>query len=139
MTDKQEISARCIMTNELEETFFDTFGIKAHYKYLLIDKTSRCHNEKLFDKTNFIDFIKSGKDYLLLRVIKYYPQITDRILLELICILGNTSYFLITDDGLPIDVDGLKKSVLHSLTLQSKVYKNKVLKHQVRILFKEEN
>ena len=69
---------------------------------------------------------------------KTYPQITDRILLKLICILGNTSYFLITDDGLPIDVDGLKKSVLHSLTLQAKVDKNKVLKHQVRTLFEEE-
>ena len=67
-----------------------------------------------------------------------YPKITDRILLELICILGNTSYFLITDDGLPIDVDGLKKSVLHSLTLQAKVDKSKVLKYQVRTLCEEE-
>ena len=75
------------MTNELEKTFFDMFGIRAYYKYLLIDKTSRCHNEKLFDKQNFIDFIKSGKDYLLLKVIKYHPQITDRILLELMELL----------------------------------------------------
>ena len=43
------------MTNELEKKFFDAFGIGPYYKYLLIDKTSRFHNEKLFDKTNFID------------------------------------------------------------------------------------
>ncbi len=67
-----------------------------------------------------------------------YPEITDHILLELICILGNNSYFLITDDGLPIDVDGLKKSVLHSLTLQAKFDKNKVLKQQIQELFKGE-
>ena len=67
-----------------------------------------------------------------------YPEITDHILLELICILGNNSYFLITDEGLPIDINGLKKSVLHSLTLQAKFDKNKVLKQQIQELFKGE-
>ena len=126
------------MTNELEKTFLDTFKIRPYYKYLLIDETTRHHNAKLFNKTGFINFVKSGKFYLLLKVIKYYPTITDHILLELICILGNTNYFLITNEGLPIDIDGLKKSVLHSLTLQAKFDKNKHLKQQVRKLFKEE-
>ena len=105
------------MTNELEKTFFNTFGIEP-------DITSCYHNCKK-------DL--NCKECNEAKVI--YPQITDHILLELICILGNTSYFLITDDGLPIDVDGLKKSVIHSLTLQAKVDKNKVLKHKVRTLF----
>lgn len=126
------------MTNELEKTFFDMFGIKPYYKYLLIDKTSRYHNEKLFNKTDFIGFVKSGKDYLLLKVIKCCPQITDHILLELICILGNTNHFLITDEGSPIDIDGLRKSVLHSLTLQARFNKNEYLKQQVRTLFEKE-
>ena len=103
------------MTNELEKQFFDTFGIEP------IEIPSREYDSDGEICSYYVE----------------YPQITDRILLELICILGNTSYFLITDDGLPIDVDGLKKSVLHSLTLQAKIDKNKVLKHQVRTLFEE--
>ena len=102
------------MTNELEKTFFDTFGIEP------IEIPSR-------------EYDSDGE------ICSYYVEypIPDRILLELICILGNTNYFLITDDGLPIDVEGLKKSVLHSLILHAKIGKNKVLKHQVRTLFEE--
>lgn len=120
------------MTNELEKTFFDTFGIGAYYKYLLIDKTSRFHNEKLFDKTNFIDFMKSGKDYLLLKVIKYPPQITNRILLELICILTRFYGELVLEQCL--DVKGLKEQVLNIFIRTS--YKD-IFKHQVRALFEE--
>lgn len=122
------------MTNELEKTFFDTFGIGAYYKYLLIDKTSRFHNEKLFDKTNFIDFMKSGKDYLLLKVIKYPPQITNRILLELICILTRFYGELVLEQCL--DVKGLKEQVLNIFIRTS--YKD-IFKHQVRALFEEKN
>ena len=118
------------MTNELEKTFFDTFGIVANYKYLLIDKTSRFHNEKLFDKTNFIDFIKSGKDYLLLRVIKYPPQITDRILLKLICIVLNT--FQTFEVYRIMDIDSLKEKILKlSMLAKNEVYL------EVRTLFDE--
>lgn len=122
------------MTNEIKKTFFDTFGIRAYYKYLLIDKTSRYHNEKLFDKTNFIDFVKSGKDYLLLKVIKYYPQITDRILLELICICnsiyinGYTNYFMAT---------GKTKEKLKEEILKKCITLSKDIIQQVRTLFKE--
>ena len=117
------------MTNELEKTFFDTFGIRAYYKYLLIDKTSRCHNEKLFDKQNFIDFIKSGKDYLLLKVIKYHPQITDRILLELIR-LGLNYDFVIHSKS----KDELKEKLLILL-----IRNDVEFKHKVHTLFEEEN
>ena len=96
---------------------------------MLIDKTSRCHNEKLFDKTNFIDFIKSGKDYLLSRVIKYYPQITDRILLELIR-LGLNYDFVIHSKS----KDELKEKLL-TLLIRNDVE----FKHQVRTLFKGQN
>ena len=120
-----------IMTNELEKTFFDTFGIRAYYKYLLIDKTSRCHNEKLFDKQNFIDFIKSGKDYLLLKVIKYPPQITDSILLELICIAHTSPVIAFVSR----DVKSLRKEVLMVLC---NWVNNRNIKQQVQALFKEE-
>lgn len=120
------------MTNELEKTFFDTFGIVANYKYLLIDKTSRFHNEKLFDKTSFIDFIKSGKDYLLLKVIKYPPQITNHILLELICILTRFYGELVLEQCL--DVKDLKEQVLN-IFIRTSDKDN--FKQQVRTLFKE--
>ena len=113
------------MTTEIEKTFFDTFGIEPKER-------KACNS---FPCGNPRKSCENCNDYTIYKI--EYPQITDRILLELICILGNTSYFLITDDGLPIDVDGLKKSVLHSLTLQAKIDKNNVLKHQVRTLFGE--
>ena len=121
------------MTNELEKTFFDTFGIEAYYKYLLIDKTSRCNNEKLFDKTNFIDFVKSGKDYLLLKVIKYYPKITDRILLELLVIMTRYTDII---DGFD-NVQELKEFVLKELIYSLTQQECDIVKHQVRTLFEE--
>ena len=119
------------MTNELEKTFFDTFEIEPKSVKRTLKLAMQGYDESDLPE-DLKQFISSQA-----QVYNVYPQITDSILLELICILGNTSYFLITDDGLPIDVDGLKKSVLHSLTLQAKVDKNKVLKHQVRTLFEE--
>lgn len=101
------------MTTDIEKQFFDMFGIEKKPVY----SGSQLYNP----------FI-TGYDYSV---------ISDRILLGLICILGNTNYFLITDEGTPIDVDGLKKSVLHSLTLQAKFSKNEELKQQVQALFKE--
>lgn len=89
------------MSNKLEKQFFDTFGIEPLIKNI---PCSECE----------FNLEECGCFYCNREV---YPQITDHILLELICILGNTNYFLITDEGLPIDIDGLKKSVLHSLTL----------------------
>lgn len=105
------------MTDELTKTFFDTFRIEA--------------------KTIIVPRYSLNMEYYEEKVEKY-PQITDHILLGLICILGNTNYFLITDEGSPIDIDGLKKSVLHSLTLQVRFNQNKYLKQQVRALFKKE-
>lgn len=130
------------MSNEIEKTFFDAFGIRTYYKYLLIDETSRNHNEKLFDKTNFIDFVKSGKDYLLLKVIKYYPEITDHILLELICIANQYEDYPISTNIKNIQARTLR------LLLKVKKYLKDTYSHQgwhnglvrkVRTLFKEEN
>ena len=120
------------MTNELERTFFDTFEIEPKSVKRTLKLAMQGYDESDLPE-DLKQFISSQA-----QVYNVYPEITDRILLELICILGNTSYFLITDDGLQIDVDGLKKSVLHSLTLQVKFDKNKYLKQQVRALFEKE-
>lgn len=109
------------MTNKLEKTFFDTFGIGKRQVDCKQPVRLDCEDCKTCEYSVYD-----------------YPEITDRILLELICILGNINYFLIADEGLPIDIDGLKKSVLHSLTLQARFNKNKHLKQQVRALFEKE-
>ena len=77
------------MTNELEKQFFDTFGIEPKYK------DYRTKNGKIYDNKN-----PENRNIRLC-----YPQITDRILLELIKLL-------IIDEGVNIsgfnivDLDG---------------------------------
>lgn len=93
--------------NEIEKQFFEAFGIEPKRSIGLIK-------------------IKEPS----------YPQITDHILLKLICLMGNTDYFLITNEGTPIGIDGLKDSVLHSLTIYSKFHKG--LKEEVQAIFKEQ-
>lgn len=129
------------MPNKLEEYFFDTFRIRPYYKYLLIDTTSRYHNEKIFNKTDFIDFVKNGKDYLLLKVIKHYPEITSDILLKLICIALQQycTYYR------NINTENIKKKTLRIL-LRHKNYLKEIYTHKgshnsfvkkVRAVFKE--
>lgn len=96
------------MTTDLEKQFFDTFGIEP--------KTNQVYGMQL--------------DYH----IEDYPQITDRILLELICILvkfqkDNNSYLKI----LSTTKDDIKAEILDML-----IHREFALKHQVQALFKEE-
>lgn len=109
----------------IDKQFFDTFGIKPK-SYLVCTSCWDCIDAQPCEQCHYGKLIEDE-----------YPKITDHILLELICILSNISYFLITDEDSTIDIDGLKKSVLHSLTLQAKFGKNKCLKQQVRTLFEE--
>ena len=122
------------MTNELEKTFFDTFGIKAK-EYKACDSFP-CGNQRA----------KCGncKDYKLYKT--EYPQITDRILLELIRIIGkkpfgylqceNTYSTNLGDirDIITVEADSLKEGLL-TLAMQNKVVLR--IKHQVRTLFEE--
>lgn len=108
------------MIDKLTKTFFDTFGIEP-------DITScyhRCKEDVNCKECNEAKVI--------------YPQITDRILLELICILN---------DYTGIDVratknEELKKELLnHCIELiEYELYDDDDItnfKHQVRTLFKE--
>ena len=122
------------MTNELEKQFFDTFGIEPiNYikdfptrekaaafgrKITGIPKHSKGKFE-IGSYTNNIDIFQVHW--------KEYPQITDRILLELICILDAYCY----SSGKNIQY--LKESVLEWCIK----YKEDI-KHQVRTLFEEE-
>ena len=102
------------MTNELEKQFFDTFGIEPRGKKCTCDVK---------------DFAKCTTYYCTScekALKKDYPQITDRILLELICILNPYCY----SGG--ENIQHLKESVLEWCIK----YKEDI-KHQVRTLFEE--
>ena len=87
------------MTNEVEKTFFDTFGIE---------------EKELEYPDNFT----------------YYPQITDHVLLELICIAHTSPVITFVSR----DVKSLKEEVL--LVLCNWV-NNRNIKQQVQALFEE--
>lgn len=91
------------MTNELEEQFFQCFGIKP--------KTNQVYGMQL--------------DYH----IDDYPQITDHVLLKLICIIG--SIYICAQDR-----ETLKEHILVQC-MNTQMY-SRDIKHQVRTLFEEE-
>ena len=94
------------MTNELEKQFFDTFGIEP------IEIPSREYDSDGEICSYYVE----------------YPQITDRILLELIIILGTIC--TVFDKN----VDDLKENVLKNLIELSGRYH---IYNQVRTLFEE--
>lgn len=104
------------MTNELEKQFFDIFEIKPKE---LIAKTMNCacgcHDCKNCDKY---------KNALQ----KTYPQITDHILLELICILCKRDYDY--NLGIPDNIEELKNYLLKDC-----IKYISDIKHKVRALF----
>lgn len=91
------------MTNELEEQFFRCFRIKP--------KTNQVYGMQL--------------DYH----IDDYPQITDHVLLKLICIIG--SIYICAQDR-----ETLKEHILVQC-MNTQMY-SRDIKHQVRTLFEEE-
>ena len=110
------------MTNELEKQFFDTFGIEPKHK---------CTDGAL----ETCDEQCNECGYYELK----YPQITDRILLELICYCYKHPFFL---RGLNCNtVEDLKKDILlgliNMLYLPISKERKKKIKHQVRTLFEE--
>lgn len=106
------------MTNELEKQFFDTFGI-----------------ERLCDKSIY----KLCVGALDCQTCKYpyYPQITDRKLLELICILSRWHL----DEREPYEITSINIEQLKNQILNNSLYiaKYAKAKHQVRALFGEGN
>lgn len=118
------------MTNELEKTFFDTFGIEPQttyscYEYYTSERNIDIWGEyctKYFEDGGECDNCDKNAS------IQEYPQITDRILLELIIILGTIC--TVFDKN----VDDLKENVLKNLIELSGRYH---IYNQVRTLFEE--
>jgi hypothetical protein len=109
------------MTNELEKQFFDTFGIEPHEVYPPQDELFGTREE-------MIEFFE-----------EVYPQITDRILLELICIDFNENPYKCR--GGQTSVDEVKERILSDFIheFENDLYLDKEnIKHQVQALFEEE-
>ena len=108
---------------ELTKTFFDTFGIEPR--------------EKVNQTFNGAEF--------KIETIKDYPQITDRILLELICIKNKELISIVQIKG--NNLEELKSYILQTCIKGYTKYSNSSLseyreladnlKHQVRTLFEE--
>lgn len=115
------------MINEIEKTFYDTFGIerKRNHEVTLEAISGGVKSANLSQKPFY-----------------EYPQITDRILLELICILSewrtylHSSYTIKANNTL-----NLKQDVLKDFLELFKWYEfkkcEKGIKQQVRTLFEE--
>lgn len=102
------------MTTELEEQFFETFGIE--------QKTNGC--EEYFYMPD-AESCKECEDKPCLKHLEY-PKITDRKLLEMICIAYKTQ-------GIELTIEDIKNEVLNNCIK----YKDDI-KHQIQQLFKEE-
>lgn len=109
------------MTSELEKQFFQCFGIKTR----VITEPRYSLNSEYYEVT-----------------VEDYQQITDRILLELICILSEwkqycISYYVID----AVNINTLKEDILRDCICMSHWYEfnkcGKDVKHQVRTLFEE--
>ena len=106
------------MTNELEKTFFDTFGIEP----------IGCNDNK--NCTGVLDCTQCPN--------AKYPQITDRILLELIFLQPLSIEF-----KYPRNIEELKNTLLgyyiEELSLFAEPSEAEIFKQQVQALFKEQN
>jgi hypothetical protein len=137
------------MTNDLEITFFDTFGIPKIYKttinigdldYNPVDITAptlkKLHEEAQIDFAIPFEFKEFKNNTALWE--HDYPQITDRILLELICIDFNENPYKCR--GGQTSVDEVKERILSDFIheFENDLYLDKEkIKHQVRTLFEE--
>ena len=111
------------MTNELEKQFFDTFGVEPKKQCYYWDcpySTGDIVNDTPMNERDCNSCKNPNKEI--------YPQITDRILLELIIILGTIC--TIFDKN----IDDLKENVLKNLIELSGRYH---IYNQVRTLFEE--
>lgn len=113
------------MTNELEKQFFNTFGIEPKKRCYYWDcpySTGNIVKDTPMNERDCNSCKNPDKEI--------YPQITDSILLKLICILTRFYGELVLEQCL--DVKDLKEQVLNIFTRT--IYKD-IFKQQVRTLF----
>lgn len=125
------------MTDKLEKRFFDTFGIEPRYEDACTVEDKYWNNEELANEYGTFDQYMNCKcgnqencttECSCAYQREVYPQITDRILLELIIILGTIC--TVFDKN----IDDLKENILKNLIELSGRYH---IYNQVRTLFEE--
>ena len=133
------------MANELEKKFFNAFEIKPKYTYLVTDMfyTSDSHSYEV-TKNDLIKYFgdKNCGRYKVMEVYKTYPQITDRILLNLICIANEY-----LDYPTSTNIKNIQARTLRMLLKVKKYFKDTYssqdwhneLVRKVRKLFKGDN
>ena len=112
------------MTNELERQFFQCFGIEPKCVKRTLKLAIHGYDENDLPE-DLRQFISSQA-----QVYHVYPEITDRILLELICIAHTSPVITFVSR----DVKSLKEEVLMVLC---NWVNNRNIKQQVRTLFEE--
>ena len=124
------------MTTEIEKQFFDTFGIEPKSVKRTLELAMQGYDENDLPE-DLRQFISSQA-----QVYHVYPEITDRILLELICILSEWRTYL--DSSYTIKANNtlhLKQDILKDFLELFKWYEfkkcEKGIKQQVRTLFEE--
>ena len=137
------------MTTELEQEFFKTFGIKPKFRYYIqselpIIGTDRCRPCYDLTKEQFKNFALSrAKGYKIAEIVKFYPEITDRKLLQLLCIYNDMQgcvELCIT----PCKYEDVKENILSTLInekfamidCEKETYMD-VMTQQIQQLFKE--
>ena len=120
------------MTNELEKTFFDTFGIEPKCVKRTLKLAMPEYNENDLPK-DLMQFMSSQT-----QVYHIYPEITDRILLELIFLQPLSIEF-----KYPRNIEELKNALLgyyiEELSLFAEPSEAEIFKQKVQALFKEDN
>lgn len=123
------------MTNEIEKEFFDAFGIEPYDRYFKCSKQLERECKKICECCE------------LSEEVRYYPEITDRILLELIEIIikrdfdtlklykVDGSYHGQFDTNIDHYFANYQKNNLKNLILHICQHNSKIFDHQVRELF----
>ena len=130
------------MTTDIERQFFETFGIEPEYQDACTVEDKYWDNEELANEYGTFDQYMNCKcgnqencttECSCAYQKEIYPQITVRILLELICILRKS--YLVTGEN----IDVLKERALRAcIKFQDDlVTTNQTVKQQVQSLFKE--
>ena len=128
------------MTTELEEQFFKVFGIKPIFRYFVqselpIVGTDHCRPTYDLTKEQFKNFALSrAKGYKIAEVVKLYPEITDRVLLNLIfCLIKYEESF---EEMQGETIEEFKNYILFKC-IGIKTTGDKWLEQQIQQLFKE--
>lgn len=117
------------MTTDIEKQFFETFGIEPRTCIASCDKCE--HYSYDYCLSGYCTLDTDYNDCGIAE--KLYPQITDRILLELICILSKYK----KDKGSLLEIYEISLNELKEEILEKVIFRNKDLNYQVHSLFKE--